>query len=60
VSTISTLLARRDKRLARRADREAALLDHRLEVLSHLPIDWAADLNALEADATWRGVRCEP
>jgi hypothetical protein len=28
-------------------------------VLSHLPIDWAADLNALEAYAGWRGIRCE-
>jgi hypothetical protein len=56
---ISDLLTRRDKRLARRTDREAALQDRRLEVLSHLPIDWAADLNALEADATWRGIRCE-
>lgn len=54
---IGDLLTRRDKRLARRADREAALQDRRLEVLSHLPIDWATDLNALEADAVWRGLK---
>jgi hypothetical protein len=57
---ISELLIRRDKRLARRTDREAALQDQRLEVLSHLPIDWAADLNALEADARWRGLSQPP
>ena len=56
---IGELLVRRDKRLARRSDREAALRDRRLELLSHLPIDWAADLNALEADASWRGIQCE-
>ncbi len=54
---ISQLIDQRDRRLARRSDREAALRDPRLEVLSHLSIDWAADLNALEADASWRGIR---
>jgi hypothetical protein len=46
----------RDKRLARRLDRDAALNDRRLEVLSAVPVDWAADLNAIEADARWRGI----
>ncbi len=52
------LLESRDRRLARRPDREAALQDRRLEVLSQLPLDWAADLNALQADANWRDIRC--
>lgn len=54
------LLTRRDRRLSRRRDREAALQDPRLEVLSQLPIDWAADLQLLEAEAGWRGLRCGP
>ena len=53
---IHGLLVRRDRRLARRPDLEAALQDRRLEVLSDVPIDWAADLNALEANANWRGL----
>lgn len=57
---IGQLLAQRDARLARRPDREAALRDRRLEVLGQLPIDWAADLNALEAEVTRRGIRCDP
>lgn len=56
---VGELLTRRDKRLSRRRQREAALLDQRLEVLSHLPLDWAADLNGLEAEALRRGMRCE-
>jgi hypothetical protein len=53
---IERLLVQRDKRLARRLDRDAALNDRRLEVLSAVPVDWAADLNAIEADARWRGI----
>lgn len=53
---IGQLLARRDRRLARRPDVERAREDRRLEVLSYVPVDWAADLNALEADASWRGI----
>jgi hypothetical protein len=53
---IGGLLFRRDERLARRADPLAALTDHRLEVLSMVPIDWAADLDALETEATRRGL----
>lgn len=56
---IGQLLMRRDRRLARRPDGEAALQDRRLEVPSHLPIEWAADLNALEAYAGWCGIRCD-
>ncbi|MDE2452132.1 MAG: hypothetical protein KGL43_00940, partial [Burkholderiales bacterium] len=52
---VEQLLIRRDRRLARRADRESALRDHRLEVLSWIPLDWAADLDALEAEAARRG-----
>jgi hypothetical protein len=53
---VETLLFKRDQRLARRSDLALALADHRLEVLSHASIDWAADLDALEAEATRRGL----
>lgn len=52
---IELLLVKRDQRLARRSDLNAALSDHRLEVLSSASIDWAADLDALEADGRMRG-----
>jgi hypothetical protein len=53
---IEAILLKRDARLARRASLEDALTDHRLEVLSLQPIDWAADLDALEAEAARRGL----
>jgi hypothetical protein len=53
---VEAILIRRDARLARRASLEGALTDHRLEVLSHQAIDWAADLDALEAEAARRGL----
>ena len=53
---IEALLVKRDQRLARRSDLETALSDHRLEVLSLAPIDWAADLDVLEAEAVRRGL----
>jgi hypothetical protein len=53
---IDALLIQRDRRLARRSDVQSALGDHRLELLSHAPIDWAADLDALEAEAVRRGL----
>lgn len=53
---IAHLLMQRDRRLARRADPARALGDHRLEVLSQVPIDWAADLGALEAEVQRRGM----
>lgn len=53
---VETILTRRDARLARRASLEDALGDHRLEVLSLQSIDWAADLDALEAEAVRRGL----
>lgn len=46
---IESLLIRRDRVLARRSNLNDALEDHRLEVLSQAPIDWAADLDALES-----------
>ncbi len=52
---LAGLLAQRDRRLARRADLGLALADRRLEVLSTMPIDWSADLDALEAEAARRG-----
>ena len=54
---IEALLVQRDRRLARRADSAQALADPRLEVLSRLPVDWAADLDVLEAEAARRGRR---
>lgn len=55
---IEALLIRRDQRLAGRANLAEALGDHALEVLSHSPIDWAADLDALEACLLqWRPTR---
>lgn len=54
---IEALLARRDRRLARRADFARALTDHRLEVLSLQRLEWASDLDAIEAEATRRGLR---
>lgn len=53
---IADLLAQRDRRLARRSDLTQALSDHRLEVLSQVPIDWAADLDAVESEARRRGM----
>ncbi|WP_141396339.1 DUF6969 family protein [Polaromonas sp. AET17H-212] len=53
---IEDLLVRRDRRLARRSDLEKALNDHQIEVLSLTPIDWAADLDTLEAEAFVRGL----
>lgn len=51
---INSLLKKRDQRLRRRADLEQALVDRRLELLSMAPIDWEADLNALEMEASRR------
>ncbi len=53
---IAELLLHRDRRLARRGDPTQALADHRLEVLSQMPIDWAADLDDLESEADRRGL----
>lgn len=53
---IEAILLKRDARLPRRASLEDALADHRLEVLSLQSIDWAADLDALEAEAARRGL----
>ena len=53
---VRVLLEQRDKRLARRGDLAAALDDHRLEVLSLQRLDWAADLDAIEAEAARRGL----
>jgi hypothetical protein len=54
---IRVLLEQRDKRLARRSDLTQALADQRLEVLSGVSIDWAADLDAMEAEAARRSLR---
>jgi len=52
---ISELLMLRDKRMARRSNLSKALQDQTLEVLSLTPIDWAADIDALEAESVRRG-----
>ena len=51
---IADLLIQRDRRLARRADPALPLDNRQLELLSLIPIDWAADLDALEAEAARR------
>ncbi|PKO62275.1 MAG: hypothetical protein CVU24_04775 [Betaproteobacteria bacterium HGW-Betaproteobacteria-18] len=53
---INDLLMRRDRRMARRSDLAKALQDRDLEVLSLTPIDWIADMDALEAEAVRRGL----
>ncbi|MDE2430980.1 MAG: hypothetical protein KGM99_19850, partial [Burkholderiales bacterium] len=53
---VDELLAKRDKRLEKRTDLKQALQDRRLELLSFAPIDWIADMDALEGEATRRGV----
>lgn len=52
---IERLLERRDARLDRHGDLSEALKNRRLEVLSQVCIDWAADLDALQAEAIRRG-----
>jgi hypothetical protein len=52
---IKNLLAQRDIRLGRRKNLEDALDDHKLEQLSLIEIDWAADLDALESEVLRRG-----
>jgi hypothetical protein len=52
---INELLIRRDGRMKRRSDLAKALQDRDLEVLSVTPIDWIADMDALEAESVRRG-----
>lgn len=54
---IKELLAKRDQRLKRRSNLKPALQDRALELLSLLPIDWSADLDALEAQARRRSLK---
>ncbi|HEU0203543.1 MAG TPA: hypothetical protein VFR86_24290 [Burkholderiaceae bacterium] len=56
---LAPLLQARDRRVARlTAARpwEAVAADRRIEVLSHLAIDWARDLDVVEAEAAQRAV----
>lgn len=53
---VDQLLLKRDQRLARRTNLNHALRDKNLDLLSFIPIDWAADLDHLEAEATRRGL----
>ena len=52
---IQELLVQRDRRLARRSNLAQALDDRRLELLSLVGIDWAADLDVLQAESARRG-----
>jgi len=47
---IEDLLLRRDRRMGRYTQLEVALQNHDIEVLSQIDLDWAADLEALEAE----------
>jgi hypothetical protein len=53
---IARVLRRRDRWLDRQPDRVAAMKDPRAEVLSSARIDWAADLQRLEAQCRSRSV----
>ena len=53
---VAELLAQRDARLAQDGALGTALNDRDLEVLSFSPIDWGADLDALEGLALSRGL----
>lgn len=53
---IAELLQRRDARLTNHGSLTNALNDHHLEVLSQSRLDWAADLDALQTQATRRGL----
>ena len=56
---LGPLLAARDRRLdvlARTRARDAIASDRRIEVLSHVAIDWAHDLDALDAERARRAV----
>jgi len=52
---INELLIRRDGRMRRRSSLAKALQDRDLEVLSLTPIDWIADMDALETESIRRG-----
>lgn len=54
---VNLLLTERDARMARQSDLTKALRNHRLEVLSQRSINWMGDLDALQAEATRRGLR---
>ena len=51
---IEALVLQRDRCLAGQSDPARALEDRRLEVLSMATVDWAADLDGLEAEAARR------
>lgn len=51
---ITRLLKQRDRWLARQRDRALALEDQRAEIISSACIDWASDLQRLEAELTLR------
>ena len=53
---IDMLLLKRDRRLLRWSSGANALQDRRLELLSNETLDWAADLELIESEATRRGL----
>lgn len=54
--SIRTLLEERDRRLGSHGELAAVQADRRLEVLSLRRVDWAADLDAIQAEAARRGL----
>jgi hypothetical protein len=54
---ITRLLRQRDHWLARQKDRALALEDQGTEVISSAHIDWASDLERLEAELTLRNLK---
>ena len=56
---IARMLEARDRRLARLGPAATALADRRVEVLSSVRLDWAADLNRLERELARRGLEAK-
>jgi hypothetical protein len=54
---IEKLLHKRDQRLARAGPLEEALDNQRIEILSSIELDWAADLARLEHEMSRRGLK---
>jgi hypothetical protein len=54
---IEKLLHKRDQRLARAGPLEEALDNQRIEILSSIKLDWAADLAKLEQEMRRRGLK---
>lgn len=51
---VAELLLQRDRKMARYKDMDAALKNRKTEVISQIAVNWASDLDALEAEARRR------